>query len=216
MVKYSFVELQMYCSDFCYLKAFCVHCLSSVIWRCWLGGRKGIWPVKTKWWGTGMVICLKRGANDLHMVQLMSPLPIIFCSSKIQNGLPFWCQLTQVVLGKRLLNGSSVVVVCVYCRNITVAVIIGFLFTIMFPITFCTTIETFFLKQWNPTTEYSPRGNIRVSNRTGTADWQWNCWNIDLFCRFYSNNSNRCLSRTKCFGAYLLWHIRETDQRCTL
>ena len=27
--------------------------------------------------------------------------PIISCSSKIQNGLPFWCRLTQVVLEKR-------------------------------------------------------------------------------------------------------------------
>jgi len=48
--------------------------LPSVLWRCGLGGRKGIRPVKTEWWGTGMVISLKRGANDLHMVQLM-PLP---------------------------------------------------------------------------------------------------------------------------------------------
>jgi len=48
--------------------------LPSVLWRCWLGGRKGIRPVKTEWWGTGMVICLERDANDLHMVQLM-PLP---------------------------------------------------------------------------------------------------------------------------------------------
>jgi len=23
---------------------------------------------KTEWWGTGVVICLERGANDLHMV----------------------------------------------------------------------------------------------------------------------------------------------------
>ena len=29
---------------------------------------------KTEWWGTGVVICLQWGANDLHMVQLM-PLP---------------------------------------------------------------------------------------------------------------------------------------------
>jgi len=29
---------------------------------------------KTEWWGTGVVIRQKRGANDLHMVQLM-PLP---------------------------------------------------------------------------------------------------------------------------------------------
>jgi len=46
--------------------------LPSVLWRCWLGGRKGIWPVKTVWWGTCIVICLERDANDLHMVQLTS------------------------------------------------------------------------------------------------------------------------------------------------
>jgi len=39
-----------------------------------LGIRKAIWPVKTEWWGIGVVICVERGANDLHMVQLM-PLP---------------------------------------------------------------------------------------------------------------------------------------------
>jgi len=47
----------------------------SVVWRCWLGGRKSIRPVKTEWWGTGMVICLERGADDLHMVQLMPLSP---------------------------------------------------------------------------------------------------------------------------------------------
>jgi len=39
--------------------------MPSVLWCCWLGGRKGIWPVKTEWWGAGVVICLERGA-DLH------------------------------------------------------------------------------------------------------------------------------------------------------
>jgi len=51
-----------------------------------------------------MVICLERGANDSHMVQLMPlPLyhPLLSCCSKIQNGLPFWCRLTEVVLEKR-------------------------------------------------------------------------------------------------------------------
>jgi len=51
-----------------------IHWLPSVLWRCWLGGRKRIQPVKTEWWGAGVVICLERGANDLHMIQLM-PLP---------------------------------------------------------------------------------------------------------------------------------------------
>jgi len=39
-----------------------------------LGGRKGIWPVKTEWWSVGMVICLERSA-DLHTAQLM-PVPL--------------------------------------------------------------------------------------------------------------------------------------------
>jgi len=54
-----------------------------------------------------MVICLERGVNDSHMVQLMPLRPIISCFIKIQNGLPFWCQLTWVVLEKRPLNGCS-------------------------------------------------------------------------------------------------------------
>ena len=60
----------------------------SVLWRCWLGGRKGIRPVKNWVVGAGMVICLERGA-DLHMFQLM-PLPLtVSCFSKIQIGLAF-------------------------------------------------------------------------------------------------------------------------------
>jgi len=35
---------------------------------------------------------------------LMHSHPNIDCFIKIQNGLPFWCRLTQVVLEKRLLN----------------------------------------------------------------------------------------------------------------
>jgi len=40
--------------------------LPSVLWCCWLGGRKGIQPVKTEWWGAGVVIRLEWGA-DLHI-----------------------------------------------------------------------------------------------------------------------------------------------------
>jgi len=35
---------------------------------------KGIQPVKSEWSGTGVVIYLEQGANDLHMV-LLVPLP---------------------------------------------------------------------------------------------------------------------------------------------
>jgi len=79
--------------------------LPSVLWHWWLGGRKGIRPVKTEWWGTGLVICLERGA-DLHMAQLM-PLPLtVSCSRKIQIGFTFLVPAYPGRSGKPL-NGCS-------------------------------------------------------------------------------------------------------------
>jgi len=43
------------------------HGVTSVLWCCWLSGRKSIRPVrKLDWWGAGVVICLERSANDLQ------------------------------------------------------------------------------------------------------------------------------------------------------
>jgi len=39
--------------------------------------------------GAGVVICLGRSANDLHIVQLMPLPPIISCSIKTRNGSAF-------------------------------------------------------------------------------------------------------------------------------
>ena len=50
-----------------------------------LVGRKGIRPVKTEWWGSGVVVCLVRCA-DLHTAQLMPLLLTVSCFSKIQIG----------------------------------------------------------------------------------------------------------------------------------
>ena len=58
----------------------------TLLWHCWLGGRKGIRPVKTEQLGASMVICLERSAY-LYMVQLM-PLTVS-CFSKIQIGITF-------------------------------------------------------------------------------------------------------------------------------
>jgi len=81
----------------------------SVLWHCWLVGRKGVRPVKTEWWGTGMVICLERGA-DLHMAQLM-PLPFtVSCFSKIQIGFNFLVLAHLGSPGQRPLNGRCVCV----------------------------------------------------------------------------------------------------------
>jgi len=51
-------------------------------------------------WSVVQMICVWSSWCRCH--------PIISYFSKIQNGLPFWCRLTQVVLEKRLLN------VCMY------------------------------------------------------------------------------------------------------
>ena len=76
----------------------------SVLCCCWLGGRKGIWPVKTEWWGAGMVICLERGV-DLHMAQLI-PLPLtVSCFSKIQIGFTFLVPAHLGSPGKEPFNG---------------------------------------------------------------------------------------------------------------
>jgi len=73
-------------------RSVCTH-LPSVLLRCWLGGRKGIRPVKTEWWDAGMVACLSQGA-DLHVAQLM-PLPLtVSCSSKSRLVLPSWFYLS--------------------------------------------------------------------------------------------------------------------------
>ena len=57
-----------------------------------------------------MIVYLERGADCLHMVQLM-PLhpktPSSLASLKSGLVLPFWYRLTQVALKKRRLNGCS-------------------------------------------------------------------------------------------------------------
>jgi len=83
--------------------------MPSVLSRCWLGARKCIRPVKTEWWGAGVVICLQRGA-DLHMAQLM-PLPLtVSCYSKIQIGFTFLVPADLDSPGKRAVKRVCVCV----------------------------------------------------------------------------------------------------------
>ena len=100
--------------------------LFSVLWRCWLGGRKGIRPAKTEWWGIGVVICLERGA-DLLMAQLM-PLPLtVSCFSKIQIVFSFLVPAHLGSPGKRAVKRVCVCV-CVtilFCHSQTTAELLG-------------------------------------------------------------------------------------------
>jgi len=72
-----------------------------------------IQPVKTEWWGAGMVICLERGA-DLHMAQLMSLPLTVSCFHKIQIGFTFLVPAHLGSPGKRAVKR-----VCVCSTNIS-------------------------------------------------------------------------------------------------
>jgi len=63
-----------------------VYFVPSVLWYCWLVGRKSTQPIKIEWWGAGMVICLERSTYVLHMIHLK---PIISCFIKVQNCFAF-------------------------------------------------------------------------------------------------------------------------------
>jgi len=45
----------------------------------------------------------------MHMAQLMPLLLTVFCSSKIQIGLPFWYRLTRVVPERRAIKRVCVI-----------------------------------------------------------------------------------------------------------
>ena len=95
-----------FCRRYWYICWLYTHFLTpSVLRHCWLGVMKSMRPVKIKWWGVGVVICLERGVDCLYMVQLM-PLhpktPSCLASFKSRLVLPFWYRITQVVLEKRL------------------------------------------------------------------------------------------------------------------
>jgi len=82
----------------------------SVLWRCWLGGRKGIRPVKNMSGGvmawlsvwTEMQTCIWPSWCHCHSLSLA---PV-----KSRLVLPFWYQLTRVVPEKGPLNEC----VCIY------------------------------------------------------------------------------------------------------
>ena len=76
----------------------------SVLWSCWLGGRKGIWPVKLScgvlaWLSVWSEVqtCIWPSWCHCHSLSLASAKPRLV--------LPFWYRLTRVVPDKGLLNG---------------------------------------------------------------------------------------------------------------
>ena len=88
----------------------------SVLWHCWLGGRKGIRPVKNLSGGvlvwlsvwSEVQTCIWPSWCHCHSLSLASVKPRLVLSS--------WCRLTRVVPEKGPLNGC----VCVYTSQCTI------------------------------------------------------------------------------------------------
>jgi len=82
---------------------------------CWLGIRKGIWPVKTEWWGAGMVICLER-VSDLHIAEWMPLTLTVSCFCKILIGFTVLVPARLGNPGQRAVKQVCVCGICVlYC-----------------------------------------------------------------------------------------------------
>ena len=86
--------------------------MPSVHWCCWLGGRKGIQPVKI--WVVGCWHgCLKRGA-DFYMAQLMLlPLTVSCSNTALCPVLPGWAGTRKVkpvwiLLKQETVSGSGI------------------------------------------------------------------------------------------------------------
>ena len=82
-----------------------IHTLFSVLWHCWLTIRKSIQPVKRvmRFWHGYL-----SGANG-PADATATPSSLASLKSRLLSLLPFWCQITQAVLEKRLLMGISLV-----------------------------------------------------------------------------------------------------------
>ena len=90
-----------------------MYSIPSVFWRCWLGGRKGIQPVKKL---SGGVLVWLSVWSEVQTCQLM-PLPLtVSCFSKIQIGFTFLVPAHLGSPGKRAIKRVCVCV-CWYVQQ---------------------------------------------------------------------------------------------------
>ena len=97
----------------------------SSVWSFLLSGEVLAWSSVWSFLLSGEVLAWLSVWIEVQMICIWSSWchshPIISSTGKIHNGLPFWCQLTQVILGlgylgKRTLNRCNVVAVVVLAQ----------------------------------------------------------------------------------------------------
>ena len=88
--------------------------MPSVLWRCWLGGRKGIRPVKSSSGGVLVWLSVRSEVETCIWPSWCHCHSLSLASVKSRLVLPFWYRLTWVVPQKGPLNGC----VCVILTSI--------------------------------------------------------------------------------------------------
>ena len=97
-----------HCSTCCVILESVIAIMPSVFWRCWLGGRKGIRPVKN--WVVGCWRGYLSGARETCMWPRWYHCHSVSCFSKIQIGFTF---LVPAHLGSPWQRAVKRVCVCV-------------------------------------------------------------------------------------------------------
>ena len=109
-IWYQFA-LSLMCSEkVCYPHC-CLNCvnsgefLPSVLWHCWLSGRKGIWPVKKLSGGVLMWLSVWSEVQACIWFSWFHCHSLSVASVESRLVLPFWYRLTRLVPDKGPLNG---------------------------------------------------------------------------------------------------------------
>jgi len=107
-----------HCSTCCVILESVIAIMPSVLWRCWLGGRKGIRPVKN--WVVGCWRGYLSGARETCMWPSWCHChSLSLASVKSTLVLSFWYRLTRVVPDKGPLNGCVCVCHCYHMWRLT-------------------------------------------------------------------------------------------------
>jgi len=110
----TWIYLYTHVTFFTCLQCLCLH----LLWRCWLGSRKGIQSVRKLSGGVLAWLSVWSEVQTCIWSSWCHYHSLSVASVKFRLFLPFWYRLTQVVLDKGPLNG------CVYvCVTFLVAVL---------------------------------------------------------------------------------------------
>ena len=102
--------------------------MPSVLWRYWLGGRKGIWPVKKL---SGGVLAWLSAWSEVQTFIWPSWChchSLSLASVKSRLVLPFWYQLSWVVPDKEPLNGCMYVCITIWSCASLIRLLIKYYF----------------------------------------------------------------------------------------